>query len=123
MYVYRHDLGNIPVFPLDPDCRIEVLDPAQVERLREVYPVNMTEKHRRLAAGHTCYVAVVGGKFAHYNWVQADGFHPIQDSGRRRRVRPGELWIYSGRTAEWARGRRLQTAVLAAILADARRQG
>ena len=122
-FVYRHDLTNIPAVPLDPACRIEVLDPAQVERLLEAYPVNMAEKHRRLAAGHICYIGLADGKVAHFNWVQSDGVHLIPPAGRRRRVRPGEIWIYSSRTAEWARGRRLQPATLVAILEDFRRNG
>lgn len=123
MRLYTHDLQSIPTIELAPGDTIAPLDPGHIDILREVYAVEMAEERSRLDRGETCYVGWSGGRAAHYCWIQDQGLHEIRGTWRRERVRPGDFWLYSARTAEWARGRRLLPAALAAILREYRRRG
>ena len=118
MRLYTHDLRSIPDVPLQPGDRIEALDPSRYSILREVHQIDISEDQSRFEAGHKCFVGWSNGRPAHFTWVQDAGVHRIRGTWRRDAIQPGDLWLYSGRTAEWARGRRLQPAALAMILRD-----
>ena len=118
MRLYTHDLRSVPDVPLQPGDRIEALDPSRYSILREIHPIDVSEDQARLEAGHKCFVGWSHGRPAHFSWIQDAGVHRIRGTWRRDAVQPGDLWIYSVRTAEWARGRRLLPAALATILRE-----
>lgn len=122
MRLYTHDLRSIPDVALQPGDRIEALDPGQHRILREIHPIDVSEDQSRLEAGHKCFVGWSNGRPAHFCWVQDAGVHRIRGTWRRDAIQPGDLWLYSGRTAEWARGRRLLPAALATILREYKRR-
>ena len=122
MRLYTHDLQSIPDVPLQPGDRIEALDPNRYSVLREIHPIDISEDQSRLDAGHKCFVGWSNGRPAHFCWVQDAGVHHIRGTWRRDAIQPGDLWLYSGRTAEWARGRRLMPAALAIILREYKRR-
>lgn len=118
MRLYTHDLRSIPDVPLQPGDRIEALNPSWYSILREIHPIDISEDQSRLEAGHKCFVGWSNGRPAHFCWVQDAGVHRIRGTWRRDAIQPGDLWLYSARTAEWARGRRLLPAALATILRE-----
>lgn len=118
MRLYTHDLQSVPDVPLQPGDRIEALDPSRYWILREIHPIDISEDQSRLEAGHKCFVGWSNGRPAHFTWIQDAGVHQIRGTWRRDAVQPGDLWLYSARTAEWARGRRLLPAALATILRE-----
>ena len=123
MRLYTHDLQSITKIELAPGDTIETLDPNQIDVLRDVYTVDVAEDRARLDRDEKCYVGWSAGRAAHYCWVQDRGVHEIRGTWRRETIQPGEFWLYSGRTAEWARGRRLTPAAVVTILRDYERRG
>ena len=122
MRLYTHDLQSVPDVPLQPGDRIEALDPSRYSILREIHPIDISEDQSRLEAGHKCFVGWSNGRPAHFSWIQDAGVHQIRGTWRRDAVQPGDLWLYSARTAEWARGRRLLPAALSTILREYKRR-
>lgn len=118
MRLYTHDLQSIPDVPLQPGDRVEALDPSRYRILREIHPIDIAEDQSRLEAGHKCFVGWSNERPAHFTWAQDAGVHEIRGTWRRDPIEPGDFWLYSARTAEWARGRRLLPAALAMILRD-----
>ena len=116
MRLYTHDLQIVPQVPLQPGDRIEALDPTRIGILREIHPVDLSEDRSRLVQEHQCFLGWAGGRAAHFSWVQDTGVHEIRGTWRREAIQPGDFWIYSCRTAAWARGRRLYPAALVTIL-------
>ena len=123
MRLYTHDMQSIPTIELAPGDTIAPLDPDRIDILRDVYAVDLAEVRSRLERGETCYIGWSAGRAAHYHWIQDQGVHDIRGTWRRETIRPGDCWIYSARTAEWARGRRFQPAAIAAILREYQRRG
>lgn len=121
--LYCHDLSYIPEIPLASTDAIAPLDPARIETVLEVYPVDLAQDRQRLASGDNCVIGWVGARAAHFNWVRDKGVYPMPGTGRRKAIKAGEFWIFSSRTAEWARGRRLQPAAIAYILRQYRERG
>jgi RimJ/RimL family protein N-acetyltransferase len=116
MRLYTHDLQSIPDVALQPGDSIGALERSGMGILREIYPVDLSEDQSRLDRGHRCFVGWSSERPAHFTWVQHAGVHEIRGTWRRETVRPGEFWIYSSRTADWARGRRLCPAAIVTIL-------
>jgi RimJ/RimL family protein N-acetyltransferase len=116
MRLYAHDLQSIPDVRLQPGDSIEALEPSRSGILRDIYPVDLSESQSRLAQQQKCFIGWSHGRAAHFSWVQDTGVHEIRGTWRRDAVQPGDFWIYSCRTADWARGRRLYPAALASIL-------
>src|SRR5262245_16947243 len=121
MRLYAHDLASIPTVILAPGDRIEPLDPSQRDILLDIFAVDLSEDSARLSRGQKCFIGWSNGKAAHYSWVQDEGLHDIRGTWRREQIRPGEFWLYSSRTAEWARGRRLFPGTLVTILRQYKR--
>jgi hypothetical protein len=121
--LYTHDLRTVPDFPLQPGDSIERLDPSRCDVLREVHPVDLSEDRARLDQNQACFVGWSQGRAAHYSWAQDAGVHEIRGTWRRDTIQPGDVWIYSCRTADWARGRRLYPAAVVAILRAYKSQG
>jgi hypothetical protein len=116
MRLYTHDLQCIPTVELDPGDRIEPLDRRRSDILLDVHPVDLVDDSTRLERGETCFIGWSDGRPAHFSWVQDRGVHEIRGTWRRDTIQHGDFWIYSCRTAGWARGRRLYPAALVAIL-------
>jgi RimJ/RimL family protein N-acetyltransferase len=116
MRLYTHDLQFVPVVPLQPGDSIEALERSRSEILRDIYPVDLEEDQARLDQEQKCFVGWSSGRAAHFSWVQDTGVHELRGTWRRDAIQPGDFWIYSCRTADWARGRRLYPAALVAIL-------
>jgi hypothetical protein len=114
--LYTHDLQSIPDVPFQPGDSIEVLERSRSRILLDIYPVDLSEDLSRLEQRHQCFVGWSHGRAAHFSWVQDTGVHEIRGTWRRDAIQPGDFWIYSCRTADWARGRRLYPAALATIL-------
>lgn len=114
--LYSHDLALIPPVELEAGDRIEPLDRSHSEILLDVYAVDPVDDHARLDRDEKCFVGWSAGRAAHFGWVQDAGVHAIRGSWRRDTIQPGDFWIYSCRTADWARGRRLYPAALVSIL-------
>src|SRR5262245_14805178 len=123
MRLYAHDLASIPTVTLAPGDRIEPLDPNRRDILLDIHAIDLSEDSSRLSRGQKCFIGWSNGKAAHYCWVQDTGLHDIRGTWRREPIRPGEFWLYSGRTAEWARGRRLCPGTLVTILRQYKRDG
>ena len=123
MRLYAHDLAVIPTVTLAPGDSIEPLDPDRPHILRDIYAVDLSEDSGRLSRGQKCFIGWSDGKAAHYCWVQDAGLHDIRGTWRREPIRPGEFWLYSVRTAEWARGRRLFPGAMVTILRQYKRDG
>jgi L-amino acid N-acyltransferase YncA len=121
--LYVHDLDGIPEVAADPACRIELLGEERAHLLTEVDHIDLEQVRARFRRGDLCYLGLLDGRPAHFNWAQASGSHPASGTGRSFSVKDGEVWLYSGHTAEWARGRRLQPAALTRMLSDARQNG
>ena len=121
--LYVHDLGKIPEVAADAACRIERLEPERVRLLTEVETIDVEQVKARFRRGDACYLGLVGGRPAHFNWAQSSGRHAASGTGRTFAVKNGDVWLYSAFTAEWARGRRLQPAAMAMMLRDARQSG
>jgi len=94
------------------------LDPTRLDVLAEIGPFDVEAGPPRLQRGDVCYVVFLGGRPAHYSWVQRSGSHPLTEAGISAPVAPGEFWIYHCVTAEWARGRKIYPATLQRILQD-----
>lgn len=121
--IYGHDLLHIPeVIPRVP-IEVRTLSFAEVPRLHEVWPVNLAKMRERLRRGDLCFIALSSAHIVCYDWVQYHGWHYIQPAGRWRRIRAHEACIYHARTAEHARGNRIQPCVLTAILKHLRQNG
>lgn len=115
----RRNLQDLDAIPEDEHIVIELLNPAEVDLLSEIYPGFVrTLEMASFAAGKKCYIACVNGRPAHYSWVQDSGLHILNGVGRKRRVLEGELWISNCFTAEWARGKHIFPATLGRILHD-----
>jgi RimJ/RimL family protein N-acetyltransferase len=123
MRLYTHDLGSIPAIDLEPGDCIAPLDRDESQILQDVYRVDPEEDRARFDRGERCYVGWSAGRAAAYCWAQDKGVHEIRGTWRRETIQPGDFWIYSGRTAEWARGRRLNPAALVTILRDYKSRG
>lgn len=109
--------------PVHGPTGLRLLEEGRLERLREIWPVNLEVARKRMRRGDQCWVVEVNGSLAHYSWVQRVGTHRIADAGRRVRILPGEAWVYHCRTASHARGQGLYPAVLRAIRSWAGRAG
>jgi RimJ/RimL family protein N-acetyltransferase len=116
MRLYTHDLEFIPGVEPEPGDCIEPLDRNRGEVLLDVYAVDPVEDRTRWDRGEKCFVGWSAGRAAHYGWVQDAGVHEIRGTWRRETIQSGDFWIYSCRTADWARGRRLYPAALVSIL-------
>ena len=116
MRLYTHDLRSVPDVPLQSGDCIATLERSRCAVLRDVYPVDLAEDRSRLDQDHKCFVGWADGRAAHFSWVQDSGVHEIGGTWRRDAIQPGDFWIYSCRTADWARGRRLYPATLVTIL-------
>jgi hypothetical protein len=123
IFVYRHELTDPLPVGLTSGCTIEVVDGARLSLLGEVGMIDSREMEARMARGDRCHGGFIAGRLAHYSWAQTAGWHPLTEAGRRLAVRPGDLWIYHCRTAEWARGRGLYASALRTIVSEHRRQG
>jgi RimJ/RimL family protein N-acetyltransferase len=123
VFVYRHDLAEVPAPTLGPGCAIEVLGKERLPLLWQVSAFDARELRERVERGDRCYAGFVDGRLAHYTWAQTAGRHHLVAAGRHRAIQAGEVWLYHARTAEWARGRGLYTAALRTILTDCRQQG
>lgn len=123
VFVYRHDLAEIPPPTPGSGCAIEVLGPERLPLLWQVWDVDQGEIRDRVVRGDRCYGGFVDGRLAHYTWVQTAGSHHVVAAGRRLAIRPGDNWIYHSRTAEWARRRGLYSSALRTILTDYRGEG
>jgi hypothetical protein len=122
MRLYTHDLASIPSIELQPGDRVEALDPDQSECLLDIHEVDPAEDRGKLDRQEKCFIGWSLGRPAHFSWVQDVGVHDIRGTWRRDRIHPGDFWIYSCRTADWARGRRLYPAALVTILRTYRKQ-
>lgn len=116
MRLYTHDLRSIPDVPLQSGDNVATLERSRAGMLRDIYPVDLSEDQSRLDQEHKCFVGWSHGRAAHFSWVQDSGVHEIRGTWRRDAIQPGDFWIYSCRTADWARGRRLYPAALVTIL-------
>ncbi|HEV7498921.1 MAG TPA: hypothetical protein VGQ33_02910 [Vicinamibacteria bacterium] len=123
VFVYRHDLAEIPPPTPGPGCAIEMLDKERLPLLWQVWDVDPGEVRDRVGRGDRCYAGFVDGRLAHYTWAQTAGRHHLAAAGRHLAIQNGEVWLYHSRTAEWARGRGLYTSALRTILTDYRREG
>jgi hypothetical protein len=121
--LYCHDLQSIPEIPRNPTDHVTRLDPAHVETVLEVYPADLAQDIARLASGKTCYIGYAGSRAAHFTWVQDKGVYLLADIGPRERIRAGDFWIFSSRTADWARGRHIFPITVAFILREYRANG
>jgi hypothetical protein len=97
--------------------------PEQVGQLLEIGPFDRSDGLQRLKRGDRCYTVLVGGRLAHYSWVQRSGSHPITEAAVTVPVESGELWIYNCRTVDWAKGKRIYPATLEHIINDHFAQG
>lgn len=124
--LYKRDL-RAPEDPsssiLPEGCAIWTLDANDTRTLQTIYPIDSEEDLRRLEGGQTCYVASLAGRLAHFSWAQRSGVHEIAGTGRYRKIVDGDVWIYSARTAEWAKGRSVYPAVLRYIMRDSAAMG
>jgi hypothetical protein len=120
--LYSHDLSTIPAVELEPGDRIDLLDRRCNDLLLDVHPVDTAEDRGRLDRDEKCFVGWSAGRASHFSWVQDRGVHDIRGTWRQETIQPGDFWIYSCRTAERARGRRLYPAALATILRHYKRQ-
>lgn len=102
----------------DPSANWELLAPEKVGILSEIGPFDAKDGPLRFQRGDACYVAFLGGRLAHYSWVQRSGSHPITEAGVSVPVGSSEFWIYHCKTVGWARGRRLYPATLERIVND-----
>jgi hypothetical protein len=116
MRLYSHDLEFIPAVELESGDRIERLGRNRSEILLDVYAVDPVDDRARLDRDEKCFVGWSAGRAAHFGWVQNAGVHEIRGTWRRETIQRGDFWIYSCRTADWARGRRLYPAALVSIL-------
>jgi hypothetical protein len=90
----------------------------KVTWLLEIGPFEVGDGLQRLERGDLCYVAFLGGRLAHYSWVQRSGTHPITEAGMSVPIESGDFWIYHCRTVEWARGNGIYPATLERIVDD-----
>ena len=118
-YLYR--LEKPPemaaVMPI-PNAQWDLLAPGQAGRLAEIGPFDSRDCAPRFERGDVCYLASLGGRPAHYSWVQRSGVHPFTEAGCSLPVAAGEFWIYHCRTAEWARGKGIYPATLQRIVQE-----
>ena len=123
MRLYTHDLRSIPTIELGPGDCIAPLNRDDRQVLQDVYTVDPAEDYARFDRDERCYVGWSAGRVAYYCWVQDKGVHEIHGTWRHEAIQPGDFWIYSVRTAEWARGRRLNPAALVTVLRDYKNRG
>jgi hypothetical protein len=121
--IYAHDLSKIPTIELAEECSVRQIGPDELHFLEHIWKHDPDELRARLKAGGLCYTIFMGGRPAHYSWVQSSGIHPILDAGTEIAIEDGDLWIYHCRTAAWARGRRLYPFALSQILRDFKHAG
>jgi len=124
VYNYFHDLRHIPHVELDlNDFILKRIGHEDVHLLREVWPVNLNRMRHRLTRGDKCYALFIGGRIAHYQWIQTTGVHKIQRAGRRIAIKPKEFISYHVRVAEWARGHNINLYVKCQILREHQQLG
>jgi hypothetical protein len=123
MRLYTHDLRSIPAVELRSGDCITSLNRDESHILLDVHPVDPAEDRARFDRGEQCYVGWSAGRPAYYCWVQDKGVHEIRGTWRSEPIQPGDFWIYSVRTAEWARGRRLNPAAVVTVLRDYKSRG
>ncbi len=116
-YLYRLAAScKLTAVGADPSASWELLAPENVGTLSEIGPFDAEDGPHRFRRGDVCYVAFLGGRLAHYSWVQRSGSHPVTEAGVSVPIGSGEFWIYHCRTADWARGKRIYPATLHRIV-------
>jgi hypothetical protein len=125
VFLYRlTDSNAIPDLNPAPGLEITLIQPDQMDRLKEVLPtLDMADVSQTRRQGSQCYGAAIGGKLVHYSWVQTTGQHSILDAGRRVEVSPDEFWIYDCRTSSSARGLGIYSYMLTFIARKHLQQG
>jgi hypothetical protein len=107
-----------PELVRDPGITWHMLTPEALLQLREIGPFDVVDGRNRIVRGDLCYAMSVGGRIAHYSWVQRSGSHPITTAGISVPIKQDEFWIFNCRTAEWAQGRGFYRATLKRIVDD-----
>jgi hypothetical protein len=115
---YERQLAELGDYAEPDDFTVEVLREQEIPALEKAWSFGRGVVQKRILAGHSCYVALLEGRIAHYSWVQTAGSHHIGSAGRQSPVQNGELWIYHCRTLDWAHGKRMFPTVLRRILRD-----
>lgn len=121
--MYVHHLNNTTVVQSKLDQRSFLLDQNNVHRISEVKKLPLKKMQNRLKQGDRCYVTEHEGKIISYQWVQYEGRHFIQQSGRWITVKDGECWIYHARVLEKFQGNRINKMIKSTILSDAKKEG
>lgn len=125
IFLYDQDLSEIPLVESRQPCTLTKAsagDMRPFKQIRSMRSEKVEQFTRRFERGDRCYLAALDGKFVHYSWVQTQGKHPISGV-KLHTIRPGEIWIFDCRTADWARGRHIYPYVLTTILQEFKQAG
>jgi hypothetical protein len=114
--LYNHSFDHVVNIRPTVECEVSILKESEVEKLHEVWRVNLGEMKERLVRGDQCFICSVAGTIAHYCWVKFTGGHYLYEIGQTINIKPGHIWLYHARTADWAKGKGIYPFMLSQIV-------
>lgn len=113
---YGHSLEVIPKIEPKIQVAIKILNYSNIPEINQVKRFSDERLKMRLDRGDICFVAEKSGQVLSYHWLQIEGKHYVQPTGKRVEIKAGEAVIFDVHVHKDYRGNRLNGHVYSKIL-------